>query len=182
MMKTYKKNLNAKEGISWLRKFTLACNELMKYQYDFNMNLLLKLQKNDNCSFVVIQDKNIFIIMDRLCYNNITYYRLQMCCPYCLNKNKYTPIVYWTHYEDGGSIYVGSDGFLYCTKCGRRSHIRYWKFKCPEHSYCYIQQYSVSLKEGRDVDSIAILNAMGLSLPLIRQFTKTWLNNFIQNI
>ena len=120
--------------------------------------------------------------MDRLCYNNTIYYRLKMSCPVCLNHNRNTPIEHWSHYEDGGSIYVGSDGFLFCAKCGRRSHIRYWRFLCPNHSYSYIQQYSVSLRDGLYVSSEAMLNAMGLSLPLIRKLNKAWMCNFIKNI
>lgn len=155
--------------------------------------------------------------MDRLCYNDILYYRLQMSCPVCLKDNRTTPIALWTHDEDDGSIYIGSDGFLLCVKCRRRAHIRYWKFQCPYHHFDFfgkkrygkkfdlfekyfiwfsyhitifwqkihrgnIQQYRVSLKDGRYVNSEIILNTMGLSLPLVRQLSKTWLSNFIQNI
>ena len=69
-----------------------------------------------------------------------------MPCPACLNQNRVTPVEYWSHYEDGGSIYIGSDGFLICSKCGRRSHIRYWRFLCPTHGNNHIIQYSVSLR------------------------------------
>lgn len=145
--------------------------------------------------------------MDRLCYNNILYYRFQISCPVCLKDNRITPIAFWIHDEDGGSIYIGSDGYLLCAKCRRRAHIRYWKFQCPYHHLDFsskkryrkklilfekyfiwfryyiikfwqkihpenIQQYSVSLKDGRYVNSDTILNAMGLSLPLVRQLSK----------
>ena len=69
-----------------------------------------------------------------------------MPCPACLNQNRVTPVEYWSHYEDGGSIYIGSDGFLICSKCDRRSYIRYWRFLCPTHGNNHIIQYSVSLR------------------------------------
>lgn len=137
-------------------------------------------------------------------YNGTTYYRLQMPCPVCIQKGRKSSVAYWKHYEDGGDIYIGSDGFLLCAKCGRRSHIRYWKYRCPEHSYGQIQRltryihnflikslnnsnetiqyYSLSLENGERINSEDMLNAMSLSLPLIRQLSKAWLCKFIQNI
>lgn len=113
-------------------------------------------------------------------YNNTLYYRLQMICPICVKNKRITQIAFWTHYEDDGNIYVGSDGFLLCAKCGRRAHLRYWRFHCPYHSYG--NKYSVSLKEGRCVDPETILSAIGLSFPLIRRLSKIWLSKFIQNV
>lgn len=121
------------------------------------------------------------LIMDKLRYNNTEYYRLQMSCPVCLKNKRYTPIACWTHYEDGGHIYIGSNGTLYCTKCGRYAQLRYWRFICPNHSYgC--SQYYVSLNVGRCVNSEEMLSAMGLSLPMIRHLSKIWLCKFIKNI
>ncbi len=120
--------------------------------------------------------------MDSLCYNNTIYYRLQISCPICLNNNRTTSIVFWTHYEDGGSMYIGSDGFLVCAKCRKRAHIRSWRFLCPNHSYSCVRQYSVSLTDGRCTSPEALLKAMGLSLPLMRKLSKSWICELIQNI
>lgn len=109
----------------------------------------------------------------------IEYYRLQCPCPFCRGLGRTVPIVYWSHYEDGGSIYVGSDGNLMCGKCGARAHLRSWKFNCPNHSGV---PNSVSFNVGVYISSDSFVEALGLSMPFLRNISPKWMSNLLLNV
>ncbi len=109
-----------------------------------------------------------------------------MPCPVCIQKGYKSDIAYWRHYEDGGDIYIGSDGFLLCSKCGRRSHIRYWRYKCQQHSYGQIRRlikciYDILIQCFNDSDGVYAIALMEYieceNLPLTEMFNKV--NQFV---
>lgn len=104
-----------------------------------------------------------------------------MPCPVCIQKGRKSSVAYWKHYEDGGDIYIGSDGFLLCAKCGRRSHIRYWKYKCPKHNI-FTFRNCVSISTGDNVTREEFVRALGLSIPMLKSLSLTWIRMLIYKI
>ena len=109
----------------------------------------------------------------------VEYHRLLCPCPFCRGLGRKVPIVRWIHYEDGGNVYVGSDGYLLCGKCGARAHITEWKFNCPNHSAL---PNSISFNVGRYISSTLFLEAVGLSLPFLRNTNPNWISKLLLNI
>jgi hypothetical protein len=85
---------------------------------------------------------------------------------------------YWRHYRDGGSIYLKDTGYIFCTKCGTNTFIKYVSFDCNKHcggqfvSYKTMGDFTYAL-------SVAVksLEAKGVSGSEMLSFYARLLNN-----
>ena len=108
--------------------------------------------------------------------NGVSYYRLYFSCPVCRERGYHTSPTYWTHAEDGGDIYIGSNATYYCDRCKKVLHVRNWKYKCPTHSSAY-DEY-VSLEFG--VETLA--ETLGDSLMFVKIAGISWIREFLRNL
>ena len=59
-------------------------------------------------------------------FNNdgVDYFKLYIKCPVCLEHDWPADFTYWYHHqtadgrECGGEMYLGDNGYYYCSKCG----------------------------------------------------------------
>lgn len=107
--------------------------------------------------------------------NGHTYFELHISCPVCHDRGMNTPQSFWTHHQCGGSLYLGDDANYWCEGCNRRTHVRQWKYGCPNHSseaeYEFISSSSVGLA--------AAISTAGM---MVSETGVAWLQSFLANM
>lgn len=71
------------------------------------------------------------------------YHQLYCQCPICVANGKTVPPSFWIHAGCGGDIYIGDNAHLYCSLCGKESHVTCSTYACPEH--CNVDEKLVDL-------------------------------------
>lgn len=67
--------------------------------------------------------------------DGVRYISLPFSCPNCVEMNRWSPGLYWTHYDNncGGDMLLGDNGHLLCDKCGQHQIVTKCRFLCPNH-------------------------------------------------
>lgn len=58
------------------------------------------------------------------------FVRFKSSCPVCGNPK----LIFWTHYNCGGDLYLNEKAILFCNRCPQRDFMFRWKFDCESHS------------------------------------------------
>lgn len=66
---------------------------------------------------------------------DVTYFKLKVSCPVCLEQGRQTKQSFWVHEGGcGGDMFVGDNTHYHCKKCKEDKYVNQWEFGCPEHS------------------------------------------------
>ena len=109
--------------------------------------------------------------------NGVTYYKLYLSCPVCLERGVSTKASFWSHYDNScnGLIYVGENAYYKCTKCGRSAHVLDWKYSCPTHSTNSSDQF---IGVGAEI----LAKAIAVAGQLVEAAGIAWLQIFLANL
>ena len=73
--------------------------------------------------------------------DGVKYFELYIKCPVCLENNvENNPLRGWEHADCGGTMFVGSNGYLRC-ECGHSDPIVKWKYHCNNHDSLGLGKY-----------------------------------------
>jgi hypothetical protein len=113
--------------------------------------------------------------LNKIQENGYTYFQLYISCPVCLEKGKHMPITYWQHAEGcNGDIYIGDDANYKCKKCGKKGHVKNWKYNCPGHSNSPDEFVGASCQ--------ALASAIATAGQLTTAAGVAWLQKFLANM
>ena len=114
---------------------------------------------------------------------NVTYFRLFICCPVCLEQGSQMMQSYWKHLDNNcnGDIYVGDNAYCKCLKCGRTSHVRNWKYLCPSHTNS-IDTFMTDSDALVCADSEYVVMAVSMSGQMAQETGVQWLQRFFRNM
>lgn len=115
-------------------------------------------------------------------FNNdgVDYFKLYIKCPVCLEHGWPTDFSHWYHHqtadgrECGGEMYLGDNGYYYCSKCGHTAPALTWKYGCPNHD-TYGDERFLSIRDGK-----YIANSLSVSGQLTDKLGLIWLNKVVQ--
>jgi hypothetical protein len=123
-----------------------------------------------------ITDKKLIIMtLNKKQHSGHTYFELHISCPVCYDRGMNTPQSNWTHHGCGGSIFLGDDAYYWCDSCDHKSHVRMWKYGCPNHS-------SGADYEFITASSIAVAQAISTAGQMVSETGVAWLQSFLSNM
>lgn len=113
--------------------------------------------------------------LEKFSFDGHTYFNLFISCPVCIDQGRNTPQSFWSHYNCGGSMFVGDNAYFKCQRCGDNKHVRYWSFTCPTHS-------SQASQEFLKPSSQAMAQAISTAGQMVTETGQRWLIEFLKNM